>query len=86
MSTLEVGLDNLSTVDYQDKFEAIARTLKKENALLTLRPHSITFDIDRLADKIAEQFATSNKYPFENKDGTIYASIHLPTTDKKRGF
>jgi hypothetical protein len=86
MSTLEVGLDNLSTVDYQDKLEAIARTLKKTDKLLTLKPHSITFDIDKLADKVAEQFATSNRYPFENKDGTIYASIHMPTTDKKEAF
>ncbi len=86
MSTLEVGLDNLSTVDYLNIFEAIARTLKKTEKLFTIRTDSVTFDVDQLADAVAQQFASSNKYPFENKDGTTQATIHMPTTDKKEAF
>ena len=86
MSTLEVGQDNLSVVDYQDKFEAISRILKKSDKLFNIWDNGITFDIDQIAYQIARQFATSNTYPFENKDGTTYASIHMPTIDAKKAF
>jgi hypothetical protein len=86
MSTLEVGLDNLSTVDYQNLFEAIARILKSKEEHFIIQDTSVTFDVDKLADAVAQHFASSNKYPFENKDGAILASIHMPTTGQKEAF
>lgn len=86
MSTLEVGQDNLSTVDYQDKLEAISHALQGAKKLFDIYENRITFDIDLIANQIAKQFATSNAYSFENKNGTTYASIHMRTIDAKRAF
>ena len=86
MSTLEVGLDNLSTVDYRQLFEAIAHTLKSNEKFFTVQDTSVTLDIDKLANIVAQQFAASNKYPFENKDGAILATIHMATTAQKEAF
>ncbi|HVB20553.1 MAG TPA: hypothetical protein VNG51_01225 [Ktedonobacteraceae bacterium] len=86
MSTLEVGLDNLSTVDYRNIFEAIMHNLKKTERLFSIRDESVTFDIDKLADAVAQQLASSNRYPFENRDGTTQAAIHMPTTAQKEEF
>lgn len=86
MSTLEVGLDNLSTVDYRNIFEAIAHVLKSNGKLFTIHDTSVTFDVDKLADTVAQQFTSSNRYPFENKDGTSLATIHMATISQKEAF
>ncbi|MGI9061694.1 MAG: hypothetical protein ACR2H5_24330 [Ktedonobacteraceae bacterium] len=86
MSTLEVGLDNLSVVDYRNIFEAITRILKSDERLFTIQDTSVTFDVDKLADAVAHQFAASNHYPFENKDGTSLATIHMATISQKEAF
>jgi len=87
MSTLEVGLDNLSTVDYKHLFEVIAQELKRSTEkFFFIQDTSVTFDVDKLASVVAQQLATSNKFPFENKDGTSLATIHMPATSQKEAF
>ncbi len=86
MSTLEEGIDNLTTVHYKDLLELIAQTLGKNERLISVHSSSIVFDIDRIAQDVATQIAASNKYPFANRDGTTYASIHLPDIAKKEAF
>jgi len=85
MSTLEYGQDDLSSVDYESLIGAITQALSRCK-IPTLDERSISFDLDTIANDVAVQFARSNKYPFENKDGTTYASIHFPTIDKKDAF
>lgn len=85
MSTLEYGQDDLSSVDYESLIGAITQALSNCK-IPTLDERSISFDLDTIANDVAFQFARSNKYPFENKDGTTYASIHFPTIDKKDAF
>jgi hypothetical protein len=86
MSTLEEGIDNLTTVQYKDLLELIAQTLGKNERLISIPSSTIVFDIDRIAQDVATQIAASNKYPFANRDGTTYASIHLPDIAKKEAF
>jgi hypothetical protein len=86
MSTLEEGEDNLASVHYKDLLEAIARTLGKKDKLISVFSSSIVFDIDRIAQDVATQFAANTSYPFENKDGTTYASTHFPDIAKKEAF
>src|SRR5438132_8510699 len=86
MSTLEEGEDNLASVHYKELLEVIARTLGKKDKLISVLSSSIVFDIDRLAQDVATQIASNTSYPFENKDGTTYASTHLPDVAKKEAF
>ena len=86
MSTLEEGEDNLASVHYKELLEAIARTLGKKDKLVSVLSSSIVFDIDRIAQDVATQFAANTSYPFENKDGTTYASTHFPDIAKKEAF
>jgi len=90
MSTLEVATDNLSPVLYKEIVEVISQKLKKSQKPLWAKVSStsatLRFDIDELAMAVAQEFASSNKYPFENRDGTTYASIHMPTGAEKEAF
>src|SRR5260370_10442705 len=86
MSTLEEGEDNLASVHYKELLEAIARTIGKKDKLIWVLSSSIVFDIDRIAQDVATQFAANTSYPFENKDGTTYASTHFPDIAKKEAF
>ena len=86
MTTLEVGQNNLSTVNYQKLFKAVATELKKEPKLFSIKQDSIVVDFDNVADQVARQFEKSSDYPFENKDGTTYASTYLPTTQENDDF
>ncbi len=86
MSTLEVGMDNLSSVDYTDQIEAITRVLTQTPKILFIEPTSASFDIDAIASKVAAQFVNSTKYPFENKQDTTYASSYFDDIAKKKAF
>src|SRR5260370_3634522 len=86
MSSLEEGEDNLASVHYKELLEVIARTLGKKDKLISVLSSSIVFDIDRIAQDVAIQFASNTSYPFENKDGTTYASTHFPDVAKKEAF
>ena len=86
MSTLEVGLDNLSSVDYTDQIEAIIQVLKQTPKILFIEPTSVSFDIDAIAGKVATQFTNSTRYPFENNQGTTYASSYFDDIGKKKAF
>jgi len=90
MSTIEEATDNLSPVSYKELVEVISQNLKKTQQLLwtqsSSRSTSLRFDIDRLALSVAQQLASSNRYPFENRNGTTYASIHMPTGAEKEAF
>src|SRR5207247_7961545 len=86
MSTLEDGMDNLSSVDYTDQIEAIIQVLKQTPKILFIDPTSASFDIDAIASKVSAQFVNSTKYPFENKQDTTYASSYFDDIAKKRAF
>ncbi len=90
MSTIEEATDNLSPVSYKEIVEIISQNLKKSQQLLWAKSSStstsLRFDIDQLALSVAQQLASSNRYPFENRSGTTYASIHMPTGVEKEAF
>lgn len=93
MSTLVEGTDNLSPVKYGYLLEAISQHIKasvKDGSLMQIKsaPASISlrFVIDKIAEDVSKQFASSNKYPFTEKEGTVYACVHMPTSAEKDAF
>src|SRR5258708_22228529 len=86
MSTLEVGMDNLSAVDYSDKIRGIIQTLRQSAKEPSVGSTSISFDIDKIAHNVATTYASDTRYPFENKQGTTYASTYFPDIAKKIAF
>lgn len=86
MSKLEVGSHNLAPVTYQALLEAISHTLKNSGSSLRITPSGIFFDLDTIANRVASQFATSNRYPYEQREGMIYASIHAIDIEEKTAF
>src|SRR5258708_16702176 len=86
MSTLEVGMDNLSAVDYYDKIRGIIQTLRQSAKEPAVVSTSISFDIDKIAHNVATTYASDTRYPFENKQGTTYASTYFPDIAKKIAF
>src|ERR1700674_5520731 len=86
MSTLEVGMDNLSAVDYSDKIRGIIQALRQSIKEPSVESISVSFNIDKIAHHVATTYASSTKYPFENKQGTTYASTYFPDIAKKTAF
>ena len=93
MSILEESTDNLSAVKYGHLLEAISQHIKasvKDGSLVQIKSApastSLRFFIDKIAEDVSKQFASSNKYPFTEKDGTVYACVHVPTSAEKDAF
>lgn len=95
MSSIEYNDQQLSPVNYTELLKAIQVTMQKQtqdklqNAgteYLYIDQNTISFDIDKIADAIAQEFKDSNHYPFEIRDGLSYASVHALNVDEKTGF
>ncbi len=93
MSDIQIISHNLAPVQYHVYLEAIKQTIdslaksKDQNdRYLYVTEKSISFDIDKIAEKVSLQFATSNNYPFEIRDGMSFATIHTLELDQKEAF
>jgi hypothetical protein len=71
-------------VKYDDLLKDVARRIKMistitdpKKSILWIKDDSFGFDIDRIADHVAQQYATSTKFPFEDLDGVSYATTHM---------
>jgi len=69
MSTLVESTDNLSPVKYGHLLEAISQHIKasvKDGSLMQIKSApastSLRFVIDKIAEDVSKQFASSNKY------------------------
>lgn len=90
MSNIEVISHNLAPVKYKELLDAIKSTLQsppKDNKNY-LHPYetNVAFDIDKVADAVAQKFETSSQYPFEIRDGLSYATIHALDVHEKEDF
>ncbi|HYL43637.1 MAG TPA: hypothetical protein VEU97_09655, partial [Ktedonobacteraceae bacterium] len=79
-------MDNLSAVDYSDKIRGIIQALRQSTKEPSVGSTSISFDIDKIAHKVATTYVSDTRYPFENKQGTTYASTYFPDIAKKTAF
>lgn len=80
-------------MNYEDFLEAIGKTLqrlarsqKPEDRYLYARETYFSFDLDKVAERVALQFANSNNYPFELRDGLNFATIHTLELESKDTF
>ena len=85
MSRIEYNDQQLSPVDYKELLQAIQTEMQRRvktseqstnNDFFSLKEDRLAFDIDRIADAVAQRFADSNRYPFEIRDGLSYASVY----------
>lgn len=87
MSSIEEITHNLSSVNYSLLLDALFEEIQKCDACIdTHRDGSLGFDADVLADNVAQRFATSSKFPFDNKGGTTYATVHTQELAQKEAF
>lgn len=95
MSSIEYDDQFLSPVNYEELLQAIQTELQKQakasqqnqgNEYLFLEKDRLAFDVDKIADAVAQRFANSNRYPFEIRDGLSYASIHALDINEKSDF
>lgn len=95
MSSIEYNDQLLSPVNYEELLQAIRAELQKQTKIgeqkksadyLSLKGGKLSFDIDVIADAVAQKFANSNRYPFEIRDGLNYASVHALDINEKSDF
>ncbi len=86
MSNIEDVNHNLSPVNYQNLLKAITETLQKNETCVKAQGTGISFDIDTVANQVAQRFATSNDIPFEDKKGTTYATTYVSKIEEKDAF
>src|SRR5581483_1890261 len=95
MSSIEYDDQQLSPVDYTELLQAIQAEMQKQtkaseqnknNDYLFLEKDRLAFDIDKIADAVAQRFADSNRYPFEIRDGLNYASVYALDINEKSEF
>ncbi|GCE15109.1 hypothetical protein [Tengunoibacter tsumagoiensis] len=92
-NNIEVIEHHLAPVNYEKILSAISQAIKQLSSeqgsperLIHVKTDLIAFDIDALADKVAVQFAKSNEYPFEIKEGMSYATVHALSLAEKSAF
>ncbi|WP_126602045.1 hypothetical protein [Dictyobacter aurantiacus] len=89
MSSIEYNDQQLSPVNYKELLEAIQAELQKQAKVgkhLFLEKDKVIFDVDIIANAVAEKFADSNHYPFEIRDGLSHASVHALDINEKSDF
>ena len=95
MSSIEYNDQQLSPVDYTELLQAIQAEMQKQtkaseqnknNEYIFLEKDKLAFDIDKIADAVAQRFVDSNRYPFEIRDGLSYASVHALDINEKSDF
>ena len=84
MSHIRVTTRNLANVRYENLIKEIARRINfvstirdPKQKILYISNESFAFDIDRVADHMAKQYANSKNYPFEELDGMSFATTHM---------
>nr|BBH91690.1 hypothetical protein KTC_64410 [Thermosporothrix sp. COM3] len=84
----------LANSDYGNLLEKIEKLLDEELKRIQtagkgnyfgITPYP-AFDIDKLAEAMAKQFIGSNQYPFENIDGTAFATVYMPEVEAQQKF
>ncbi len=95
MSRIEYNDQQLSPVDYKELLQAIQTEMQRQvktseqntnNDFFFLKKDRLAFDIDKIADAVAQRFADSNRYPFEIRDGLSYASVYTLDVNEKSDF
>ncbi len=93
MSSIEINDSNLAPVNYEDLLKAIGQTLQhlakskeSQDRYLYARETYLSFDVDKVAEHVSLQFATSNKFPFDLRDGVNFATIHTLDLESKDAF
>lgn len=95
MSSIQYDDQQLSPVNYEELLQAIQAEMQKQtkgneqnenNDYLFFKKDSMAFDIDKIADAVAQKFADSNHYPFEIRDGLSYASVYALDVNEKSDF
>jgi len=86
MSSIEEINHNLSSVNYDHLLEALIEEIQRYEKSLEAKDTSLIFDVDTLADNVAQRFAGSKDIPFENRNGTTYATVHMQELAQKDAF
>ncbi len=86
MSNIEDINHNLSSVNYEHLLDALIEEIQKNERSVEVRDTALVFDVDIVADSVAQRFKESKDYPFENKGGTTYATIHNRELAQKEVF
>lgn len=84
MSSIRVTAHNLANVKYEDLLKDVARRINMistitdpRRSILRITDDTFAFDVDSIATHVAQQYATSKKFPFEDLEGVSSATTHM---------